>query len=81
MHSLNSIAGIKRYRIQDEIPIAIDDTGNGPGEIAGVGQDSGGKVGEKVELTSRSRMIVAVACATLVRITSRIYKSLPKRGH
>lgn len=75
MHSLNSIAGIRRYRIQDEIPIAIDDTGNGAGEIAGVGQNSGDKIGEEVELTSRSRMIVAVACDTLVRISSRIYKS------
>lgn len=81
MHSLNSVAGIRRYRIQDEIPIAIDDTGNGPGEIAGVGHNSGDKVGEEVELPSRSRMMVAVTCATLVRIASRIYKSLPKRGH
>lgn len=70
MHSLNSMAGIKRYRIQDDVPLTIS------GEAAGAETPSGGELDNgTLKPAAQSWVVVTMACATLVRMMSRIFRS------
>lgn len=71
MHSLNSVAGIRKYRIQDEVP---DGFGCGmagislkPVDAALINQRESNEIPEGM---------VSLACASLGRIASRIFSRL-----
>jgi hypothetical protein len=71
MHSLNSIAGIRKYRIQDEIP---DGFGCG---MTGISPKSVGATKKNQrELDKETAGSMSIACTSLARIASRIFSRL-----
>lgn len=71
MHSLNSIAGIRKYRIQDEMP---DGFGCG---MAGISPNPVGEIPKiQRKLDEEAAGIVSVACTSLARAASRIFSRL-----
>jgi hypothetical protein len=71
MHSLNSIAGIRKYRLQDEMP---DGFGCG---MAGISPQPVGTTQKKQrELDRETAGIMLIACSSLARIASRIFSRL-----
>jgi hypothetical protein len=71
MHSLNSVAGIRKYRVQDEMPngfsFAIDGT-----RLNSV--DAG--LEDQQELTEKPEAVMSRAFTSLGRIASRIFSRL-----
>ncbi|WP_133160935.1 hypothetical protein [Pseudomonas laurylsulfativorans] len=71
MHSLNSIAGIRKYRIQNEMP---DGFGCG---MAGISpKPVGATQKNQRELDKETAGIMSIACTSLARIVSRIFSRL-----
>ncbi|MNC18077.1 hypothetical protein D3C75_659710 [compost metagenome] len=68
MHSLNSIAGIRRYRIQDEMPNGF---GGGMIGISPVSIDI--SLEKQQVLTEKPEGTMSWACNSLGRIASRIF--------
>lgn len=71
MHTLNSIAGIRKYRIQDEMP---DGFGCG---MMGIPQDTGASNQyPEHEPSEKLEGLISTTCSSIGRIASRLYSRL-----
>lgn len=68
MHSLNSMAGIRKYRIHDELPITLNSEG-APLEVVSVRGEEGEKLNEKRTLLSFFVRVRAI----LIRVVSHFF--------